>query len=209
MSSIDERLTTIAKVIISAYNGSFKPHIIQEQPAPLYYRYEHSPEGFILYQSENNDDIAGTIMAKGYSLGAFVVEVFRSFDIDVKWSDILKSKAVWDSIAKNTDLISPENHRHAIDDVYDMTVIADVVCYVYKDGNGKFSLRPAYGGSGMAVDAYCMDIRSYGKYGDFEECRCPSCGNVWYINVREIPYDEKYETTCRCCNTSLMRKKIR
>ena len=37
---------------------------------------------------------------------------------------------------------------------------------------------------------------------------CPSCGKITWHDDTNIPDGEKYEVTCECCNTLVMKKKI-
>ena len=104
-------------------------------------------------------------------------------------------------------LTAPYNHRHEIDDIKDIAVVNDVICYVYQDKKGLYSLRPAGNGSGMAIDAYCYDINSWGEYGDFLKVKCRICEEEWYVNVRHIPKGDKYESPCPKCGTLLIRKR--
>lgn len=107
---------------------------------------------------------------------------------------------------KEVILTAPENHGHSIKEVEDVTVINDVPCYVYRNEEGKYSLRPALDGSGMVIDVYCYDIDSWGTYGDFEKISC-QCGYEWYMNVRQIPKNDQYEVMCCKCGMLLKRKK--
>ena len=107
---------------------------------------------------------------------------------------------------KETVLTDPHNHKHNIEEVKDVAVINNIPCYVYQNEEGKYSLRPALEGSGMAIDAYCYDIDSWGAYGDFEKITC-GCGYEWYMNVRQIPVGDKYEVACPKCEMMLFRRR--
>lgn len=104
-------------------------------------------------------------------------------------------------------LIDPRSHNHSIDDVKDVVLINDIPCYVYQNKEGKYSIRPALEGSGMAVDAYCFDIDSWGEYGDFEKVAC-RCGYQRYVNVRQIPKGDKYEIMCHKCGNLIIKKRV-
>lgn len=107
---------------------------------------------------------------------------------------------------KEIPLIAPRSYNHGINAIKDVVFVNDIPCYVYQNKEGKYSLRPALEGSGMAIDAYCYDIDSWGAYGDFEKITC-KCGYEWYMNVRKIPQSDKYEVKCPECEALLMRKK--
>lgn len=117
------------------------------------------------------------------------------------------SRYIITSDGKETVLTDPRNHKHTIDDVKDIACINNIPCYVYQNGKGLYSLRPALEGSGMAVDAYCYDIDSWGAYGDFEKLICPSCGDIQYFNQRQIPPGETYEVKCKNCGMLIKKKK--
>ena len=111
------------------------------------------------------------------------------------------------SDGKEITLTDPINHNHSIEDIKEVVLMNDIPCYVYQNGEGKYSLRPAVNGSPMAIDAYCYDIDSWGKYGDFEKIKC-HCGYKWYKNVRQIPQGDMYEAMCHKCGAHLKRKRI-
>jgi len=104
-------------------------------------------------------------------------------------------------------LTYPENHGHTFEDIVDVVVVNDVPCYVYQNDEGLYSFRPALEGTGIAIDAYCYDIDSWGTYGDFIKHSCPSCKNEWYMNVRQIPKGDMYETMCPKCGMLLKKKR--
>ena len=109
---------------------------------------------------------------------------------------------------KTIVLTYPENHRHKIEDIVDVVVINEVPCYAYQNDEGQYSLRPALEGSGMAIDSYCYDIDSWGKYGDFVKLSCKACSHEWYLNVRQIPKGDMFEAVCPVCGALLKRKKV-
>ncbi len=109
---------------------------------------------------------------------------------------------------KETILTDPNNHKHNIEEVKDVVVINDIPCYVYQNEQGKYSLRPAFDGSGMAIDAYCHDIDSWGKYGDFLKITCASCKQEWYINARHIPDGDTFEAICPKCGALIKKKRV-
>ena len=123
------------------------------------------------------------------------------------WVDAEHGRYIISVDGKETILADPKNHKHTIEDIKDIAVISDVPCYVYQNEEGKYSLRPALEGSGMAIDAYCYDIDSWGAYGDFEKIVC-RCGYSWYMNVRKIPMGDKYEAVCPKCGMDLIRKNV-
>ena len=123
------------------------------------------------------------------------------------WVDAEHGRYIISVDGKETILADPKNHKHTIEDIKDIAVISDVPCYVYQNEEGKYSLRPALDGSGMAIDAYCYDIDSWGAYGDFEKIVC-RCGYSWYMNVRKIPMGDKYEAVCPKCGMDLIIKNV-
>ena len=103
-------------------------------------------------------------------------------------------------------LDSPENYHLTWDDVVDVEEINGVLALIFEK-DGLLSVHPAFGGSGMAMDSYCMALGTYGDWGDYVKLSCFACGKYWYHNQRNIPSGAKYDTPCPYCKAMIMRRK--
>ena len=94
-SDKDKHLSKIAELIIGAYNGSYKPPIIQAG-VPMYVK--HTPEGYSLITSDRGDRIETT----DEYFSDFVEHVFLVLagNTEVKWKWICESDAVTHALEK-------------------------------------------------------------------------------------------------------------
>ena len=102
---------------------------------------------------------------------------------------------------------SPLNYGLTWDECIDVDEINGVMALIFEK-DGLLSVHPAFGGSGMAVDSYCMDLGTYGAWDDYVRIDCPSCSKYWYHNQLHIPVGEKYDILCPHCGAMIMRKKL-
>ncbi len=102
---------------------------------------------------------------------------------------------------------SPSNYGLTWDKCVDVDEINGVMALIF-ESDSLLSVHPAFGGSGMALDSYCMDLGTYGDWGDYVKLSCVTCGKYWYHNQRSIPSGTKYDTPCPYCKAMIMRKKV-
>ena len=103
MNTQDEALAEFAKTIIVAYNGSYKPHLIQGNfPTgyPTAYRFKHSPKGFSLIKDDQQDGIG--FLTTDENLSDFAEHAFLVLigSANIKWQQITESKAVQQTLQR-------------------------------------------------------------------------------------------------------------
>ena len=95
MNDNDKLLAEIAKLIVWAYNGERKPHIIphEKEVSPPYYRWKHSPLGYSLIISETEDFGSAKILTTNEHINDFVEHVFLVLvgDTSVEWTKIVNT----------------------------------------------------------------------------------------------------------------------
>lgn len=100
----DKLLAEIAQVIVGAYNGSYKPHLIpkEKEVAPPYYKWKHSSEGYSLVASETQDFEQSQVLTTDAYITDFIEHVFLVIagNSSVKWEDVCKSSAVAHALEK-------------------------------------------------------------------------------------------------------------
>lgn len=104
MSEEDEKLAFLARSIVVAYSGSYKPNIIRGNmlTVPPYYRWIHTPSGFFLIVSDTADFKTCKIIAQDETIGEFIEKVFSVMtgDSSVKASQVFESEAVKHAVGK-------------------------------------------------------------------------------------------------------------
>ena len=99
-------------------------------------------------------------------------------------------------------LINPQSHKHTVKDIADITVINDVICYVYQNKDGLYSIKPASKHKGRMVVKECIAIGTFGEYGEYIKITCPVCGKSDYIRVKDLAKREQYDVVCIKCGTT-------
>ncbi len=105
MNDRDRQLANIAQIIISAYNGSYKPHPIpkEKELAPPYYMWKHSKVGYSLITSQTEDFASPTVLVTDENINDFVEHVFLVLagTTEVKWDKVYTSDAVKHALDKH------------------------------------------------------------------------------------------------------------
>jgi len=106
-------------------------------------------------------------------------------------------------------LTCPENHGRSIEEVIEVAEYNGVLCYVYAGEEcGRYVLRPAQPGSGMAVDTMCYEIGSYGTRADFVKIVCPCCQQEFYFNDRNVVKGVSNDVVCGRCGCVTKWRKL-
>ena len=108
MTERDKLLAEIAQVIVGAYNGSYKPHLIpkEKEVGPPYYRWKHGSEGYSLISSETQDFEHSQVLVTDERITDFIEHVFLVLagNASVKWKNVCKSDAVNRALAKHFEM---------------------------------------------------------------------------------------------------------
>ena len=188
MTEQDKELAEIAQVIVGAYNGSYKPHLIpkEREIAPPYYRWKHTSEGYSLISSETQDFEHPQILTTDENMSDFIEHVFLILagNPSVKWDDICKSDAVNRTLAKyNSKEIMMLDEKQLKKDI-------DNVLAIYNRLNGthvNFAIQEIEGGFPGGSMGHCYMLISINE----QQCvgnSVNSSHNNQYIFNKAIEY---------------------
>lgn len=100
MTDHDKLLAEIADIIIEAYNGSYKPHIVQNLSNAIT---KHTPNGYSLLRTEQEHlpEPKTWVLTTDESISDYIEHSFLILGkTSVKWRDVEQSKAVLIALGK-------------------------------------------------------------------------------------------------------------
>ncbi len=168
MTDKDNALANMARVIVGAFSGSYKPHLILKgkEVAPPYYKWKHSPEGYSLISSDTEGLENVSVLVTDENINEFVEHVFLVLagNPSVKWDIVMTSSAVSKAVVEwfgkwiNEDLNDPEYKFEQLDNPNDY-FNKPPLCGIYKNGNDEWVfIHQAYPAPGDHPNHWLTEI---------------------------------------------------
>ena len=139
----DEAFAHLSGVIIGAYNGSYKPHLMDFASGLQHERTKHTPAGYCLVFINTERGYHSYIKVSDKKLSDYIPHVFIvNGKVSVEWDDIISSKAVQKALEKEYGSDTLVVRYYEYHEKYgDCLVCAELIGETWQDGYYTFDER--------------------------------------------------------------------